>query len=97
MSEGSGVNIGGTTRVYGPVVDKNDGSITANYNTTNTNYGDIGPFTVTAEAQEAAERRLAALPEDIVSEIAPLPPGSRMQFAHNPLFVGRVNLQDKWP
>jgi len=32
---------------------------------------------------------LDLLPEGTIPEIGPLPPGSRMPFAHNPLFVGR--------
>jgi tetratricopeptide (TPR) repeat protein len=36
-----------------------------------------------------AERRLAELPLDDIPGLAPLPPGSRMPFSPNPLFVGR--------
>jgi tetratricopeptide (TPR) repeat protein len=36
-----------------------------------------------------AERRLAELPLDDIPDLAPLPPGSRMPFSPNPLFVGR--------
>jgi len=35
------------------------------------------------------ERRLAAMPLDTIPGSEPLPPGSRMPFAVNPLFVGR--------
>jgi hypothetical protein len=37
----------------------------------------------------AAEAALARLPLDAIPPIAPLPPGSRMPFGVNPLFIGR--------
>ena len=37
----------------------------------------------------AANNKLAALPLDHIPPIAPWPPGSRMPFSANPLFVGR--------
>jgi tetratricopeptide (TPR) repeat protein len=43
-----------------------------------------------AATSAAAEQRLAALPLDSLPEPAALPPGSRMPFLHNPLFVGRA-------
>jgi hypothetical protein len=43
-----------------------------------------GPIT-----QAEAERRLAALPLDVIPTLAPLPPQSRMPLGRNPLFVGR--------
>ena len=43
---------------------------------------------------EAAQRKLAQLPLDVIPEVAPIPPGSRILFSHNPHFVGRQdNLQ----
>ena len=36
-------------------------------------------------------QQLAALPEDRVPEVSPLPAGSRMPLSHNPLFTGRQN------
>src|SRR5215471_3175285 len=38
---------------------------------------------------EAAEALLASMPTDSLPPRAPLPPGSRMELAPNPLFVGR--------
>ncbi|MCG7904800.1 MAG: tetratricopeptide repeat protein [Candidatus Thiodiazotropha weberae] len=36
-----------------------------------------------------AKEKLTALPTDTIPEASPLPPGSRLLFYHNPLFVGR--------
>lgn len=39
--------------------------------------------------QAEAERRLAAMPLDVIPTLAPIPPHSRMLLSRNPLFVGR--------
>jgi len=50
----------------------------------------VPPQPIAASELAAAEAKLAALPRDRVpDQIAPLPPGSRMPFRPNPLFVGR--------
>jgi tetratricopeptide (TPR) repeat protein len=47
------------------------------------------PPSVTAEELAAAEHRLAGLLTDVIPLPSPLPAGSRMPLAANPLFVGR--------
>ncbi|HVF59673.1 MAG TPA: tetratricopeptide repeat protein [Thermoanaerobaculia bacterium] len=52
-------------------------------------YQDVRPQPVDAATLAAAEGLLASLPLDDVPSPAPLPPGSHLPHARNPLFVGR--------
>lgn len=45
---------------------------------------------INGEQLAVAEAQFRTLPRDTVPEVAPLPAGSRIAFAHNPLFVGRA-------
>jgi tetratricopeptide (TPR) repeat protein len=49
------------------------------------------PAPYAASGLDSAQRLLAALPLDSIPDVAPLPPGSRMPLAANPLFVGRAD------
>jgi hypothetical protein len=42
------------------------------------------------KAQAAGAASLAGLPEDELPPVAAVPPGSRLPFPRNPLFVGRT-------
>ncbi len=61
------------------------GRSTANLNV----YQHVVPEPIDEETLAAAQRRLMALPLAAVPGVAPLPPGSRMPYGPNPLFVGR--------
>src|SRR5262245_7068911 len=52
-------------------------------------YQQARPQPVKPKELAAARRQLAALPLDTPAGVAPLPPGSRLPFRPNPLFVGR--------
>lgn len=52
-------------------------------------YQGVRPEPVDAATLAAANELLATLPLDFLPPPAPLPPGSRLPHAHNPLFVGR--------
>src|SRR5262245_26708332 len=52
-------------------------------------HGVTAPLHPDPAALEVAYTHLAALPLDIVPQVATLPPGSRMPLSPNPLFVGR--------
>ena len=55
----------------------------------NKNYQLVQPQEVDDAILKGAQQRLSELPEEDVPDPAALPQGSRMAFAHNPLFVGR--------
>ena len=52
-------------------------------------YQGVRPEPVDAATLAAADALLASLPLDAVPSPAPLPPGSRLPHARNPLFIGR--------
>jgi tetratricopeptide (TPR) repeat protein len=50
---------------------------------------ELGPAPDAPARLAAAQALLASMPTDVLPDRAPLPPGSRMRLAPNPLFVGR--------
>lgn len=55
------------------------------------NYGTSQPHLADPAELATAQNLLSGLPLDAIPAVAPLPPGSRMPFSPNPLFVGRQN------
>src|SRR5438067_1882590 len=83
------VSISGGT-IHGPAVGVNQGTIAY----THEEHHHLAPPTLEEQAAAqlaAAQQLLATLPLDALPDPAPLPPGSRMPFSRNPLFVGRVD------
>src|SRR5258708_6970197 len=54
-------------------------------------YQDVSVRSVDSATLAAAQQQLGHLPLEAIPGIAPLPPGSRVPFAPNPLFVGRAS------
>jgi tetratricopeptide (TPR) repeat protein len=69
-----------------PTFDQRGQTVGTQYNIV---YQSVTPQPIDPETLAAAEKRLATLPLDDIPDPAPLPPGSRMPFSRNPLFVGR--------
>ena len=54
-------------------------------------YQDVSVHPVDSATLAAAQQQLGQLPLEVIPAIAPLPPGSLVPFAPNPLFVGRAS------
>lgn len=85
----SSINMSGG-KLYGPVIDINEGSVAATY--TINNWGNIEPPTDDAARIAAAKQWLAAMPTavtDALPAVGALPVPSRMPLQRNYRFVGR--------
>ena len=83
ITTSSGDVIGGDQHIYG---DQVQGDKVLGHKLT---YQQLAPAPLAAATLAAANAQLAQLPTDSIPAIATLPPGSRMPFSANPLFVGR--------